>query len=100
VSHNDSTQHRASPKAELSHAIALWGLAKHSAYLTGAFLVIFMLAIALDWFVRLVVHFGLMSKDSPIGHTVVAAKFVLLAADLYVFVRLVLKSVVRAVRSM
>jgi len=65
---------------------------------TGAFLIVFAVAIGLDLLVRALKHIDLIEKGTPLEWSLIGAKYSLLAADLALLGVLLVKYGWRAAR--
>lgn len=66
-------------------------LAKHILLTTLAFLMIFGVAIGLDWLIRVLEEHGYVKSQTPILWALYGAKYIILAADSTLLIVLVIK---------
>ena len=78
----------------------LWEFARHIVLVTGAFLIIFAVAIGLDQLVRALKHIDLIETGTPLEWALIGAKYSLLAADLALLGVLLVKYGLRAARKL
>lgn len=77
---------------------SLYELARHIALITGAFLLIFGIAISMHWLIIGLLYIGLIENGSVLYWGLIGAKHVILLADMAILVYLIYKYSMRTAR--